>query len=266
MKFALVNGEKSEATKGAKGLCPSCGAELIAKCGEVKINHWSHKGKRNCDPWWENETEWHRAWKNEFPTEWQEVVHYDENGEKHIADVKTNTDWVIEFQHSYLKPEERHSRNMFYNKLVWVVDGSRRKTDKKQFSKILKEGSRIIFGNPLTIRVHFPDDCRLLKEWSDSNSLVFFDFNGNTENENSLLWFLYPHIRSGNIYLSRITRSGFTGKSNNDGFENLVREVITPMHKEILPMYEAKCRERERKPTTDMFLYGRKRGRKRGRF
>ena len=88
MKFALVNGEKSEATKGAKGLCPSCRAELIARCGEVKINHWAHKGKRNCDPWWENETEWHRAWKNEFPTAWQEVVHYDENGEKHFTDTQ----------------------------------------------------------------------------------------------------------------------------------------------------------------------------------
>ena len=243
MKFALVNGEKSEATKGAKGLCPSCGAELIARCGEVKINHWAHKGKRNCDPWWENETEWHRAWKNEFPTEWQEVVHYDENGEKHIADVKTQTDWVIEFQHSYLKPEERHSRNIFYNKLVWVVDGSRRKTDKKQFSKILEE-SRKIIENPPTIRVHFPEDCRLLNEWSNSNSFVFFDFNGSNENENSLLWLLYPNMRSGNIYLSYITRSGFTQLSNNDGFDKLVRDVITPMHKEILPMYEAKHRPR----------------------
>ena len=266
MKFALVNGEKSEATKGAKGLCPSCGSELIAKCGEVKINHWSHKGKRNCDPWWENETEWHRAWKNEFPTKWQEVIRYDENGEKHIADVETQTGWVIEFQHSYLKPEERRSRNIFYKKLVWVVDGSRRKTDQKQFSRILNEECSKIIPKPPTFRVHFPDDCRLLKEWSNSNSLVFFDFNGSNENENSLLWFLYPHVRSGNIYLSYITKSEFTELSNNDGFDKLVRDVIAPMHKEILPMYEAKCRERVRKPTMDMFLYGKKRGRRRGRF
>ncbi len=263
MKFALVNGEKSEATKGAKGLCRICKAELIARCGEVKINHWAHKGKRKCDPWWENETEWHRSWKNKFPTEWQEVVDYDANGEKHIADVKTQTDWVIEFQHSYLKPEERRSRNIFYNKLVWVVDGSRRITDKKQFSKILQE-NRIIIENPPTIRVHFPEHCRLLTEWSDSNSFVFFDFNGSNENENSLLWLLYPKMRSGNIYLSRMKRSHFTQYSNNDGFDKLVREVITPMHKKVIPMYEAKCRERKRKPTMDM--YGRKRGRRTRRF
>ena len=82
MKFALVNSEKTEATKGAKGRCPSCGSELIARCGEIKINHWAHKGNRNCDPWWENETDWHRTWKGQFPINWQEVVHKDKNGEK----------------------------------------------------------------------------------------------------------------------------------------------------------------------------------------
>ncbi len=56
MKYALVNGEKKEATKRAKGKCSSCGSNLIAKCGEFKVNHWAHKGNRNCDPWWENET------------------------------------------------------------------------------------------------------------------------------------------------------------------------------------------------------------------
>jgi len=240
MKFALIDGKKEEAKKGAKALCQFCGSELIAKCGEIKINHWAHKSKRNCDPWWENEGEWHRAWKNEFPTEWQEIIHHDENGEKHIADIKTGTDWIIEFQHSYLKPEERRSRNAFYNKLIWVVDGARRKTDKKQFAKILKEESIQIIDNPPTIKVRFPEECRLFNEWRNSNSLVFFDFSGDKENENSLLWLLYPHMQSGNIYLSYISKSGFIELSNDHGFEKLVEEVIVPMHKEILPMYEAK--------------------------
>ncbi|MCA6063582.1 competence protein CoiA [Thalassolituus marinus] len=112
MKYAIVNNEKIEATKGGKGSCPSCASELIAKCGELKVNHWSHKGSRNCDPWWENETEWHRSWKDYFPKEWQEVVHFDNSGEKHIADVKTKNGWVLEFQHSFLNPEERQSRNL----------------------------------------------------------------------------------------------------------------------------------------------------------
>ena len=31
MRFALSNNERIEPTKGAKGLCPSCGSELVAK-------------------------------------------------------------------------------------------------------------------------------------------------------------------------------------------------------------------------------------------
>src|SRR5690606_11582036 len=111
--YAIVDENKTEAFKGGKGNCPCCGSELIAKCGELKINHWAHKGARNCDTWWENETEWHRKWKNNFPKEWQEIIHFDEKGEKHIADVKTEKGWVLEFQHSYIKPEERNSRNLF---------------------------------------------------------------------------------------------------------------------------------------------------------
>ena len=111
MKYALVNDEKTEAVKGASGYCPNCGTELIAKCGEVNVNHWSHKGNRNCDQWWEPETEWHRSWKDNFPKEWQEVIHTnEENGEKHIADVKTDYGWVLEFQHSHINPDERASR------------------------------------------------------------------------------------------------------------------------------------------------------------
>ena len=142
MRFALLNDERIEATKGAKGLCPSCGSELVAKCGEIKVHYWSHKKK--CDDyWWENETEWHRNWKNEFPREWQEVIHKDESGEKHIADVKTDEDWVVEFQHSAIASEERNSRDQFYKKLIWVVDGTRRKTDVKQFQKVLNDNAHM---------------------------------------------------------------------------------------------------------------------------
>lgn len=239
MKFALLEGQKIEATKGAKGLCPNCKSELTAKCGEIKVHHWAHKGKRHCDYWWENETDWHRSWKNDFPIEWQEIVHTDEKtGEKHIADVKTDTDWIIEFQHSYLKPEERSSRNTFYRKLVWVVDGTRCKTDRQQFEKILKEESEEIYKKPLIIRVFFPDECRLIKEWSNSTALVFFDFAEDRDNKQSSLWLLYPKMQSGNIYLSYFSRLSFIELSNNDGFDKFVLDVISPIHKEILPMYE----------------------------
>jgi competence protein CoiA len=232
MKYALINGDKSEATKGAKGFCSSCGAELIAKCGEVKVNHWAHKGGRNCDPWWENETDWHRLWKGNFPVDWQEVIHFDGSGEKHIADVKTQTEYVLEFQHSFLNPEERNSRNTFYSKLVWIVDGTRRKTDKIQFKKAIEESAALI-NEPLILRILFPEECRLLKEWQDSNALVFFDFQETTETNQSMLWFLFPKITTTEAYLSPFSKQKFIEMHNENKFDEIVRNIILPIHKEL---------------------------------
>lgn len=162
MKFALVDNSKTEAIKGAKGICPVYGSELTAKCGEIKVNHWAHKKITSCDSWWENETEWHRSWKNSFPDDWQEIPLPDEHtGEKHIADVRTIHGLVIEFQHSKIETQERISRENFYKNMVWVVDGARLKGDyprflkgKKYFQKI-KEGFFLI-DYPQTC---FPSAC-----------------------------------------------------------------------------------------------------------
>jgi len=237
MKFALFNNERIEAKKGAKGVCPSCDSELIAKCGEVYIHHWAHKKKCD-DHWWENETEWHRNWKNQFPEEWQEVIHRDKSGEKHIADVKTSEGWAIEFQHSYLKPEERRSRDNFYNKLIWVVDGMRRKTDVKQFQKVLNE-AKTVFHEPLLLDVNYPEDCRLLKEWESRSSLLFVDFDssligyrdGYASTED--LWLIYPQTSDGKVFLSHFSRSSFIELLNNNSCDEIFDRLINPIKKEI---------------------------------
>jgi len=224
MKFALVDGERSEAQPGLLGTCPTCERATVAKCGEVKIWHWAHQGKRTCDPWWENETEWHRAWKAEFPVSWQEIVHKAENGEKHIADVKTNHDWVIELQHSYIKPEERRSRNGFYQKLVWVVDGARRKRDSEQFWRVLNKGMPIN-GNPNLRRVSL-DECSLLQEWGDTGAPVFFDFGAGPT-----LWWLFGKGSEGRAYVAAFSRSEFIGihrggaTTMTDEFSKLVIDI-----------------------------------------
>lgn len=119
-----MDGIRAEARPGARGQCLFCRSAMVAKCGEVVRWHWAHSARRRCDPWWENETEWHRRWKGYFPKDWQEVVHVDESGERHIADIKTDTGLVIELQHSSMKPDELRSREQFYGKMRWVVDGS----------------------------------------------------------------------------------------------------------------------------------------------
>jgi hypothetical protein len=95
----------------------------VAKCGTRIVKHWAHLGRRDCDPWWENETAWHREWKGAFPEDWREISHTAPDGEIHRADVKTPKGIVLEVQHSSMSDSERHSREAFYKNLVWVIDG-----------------------------------------------------------------------------------------------------------------------------------------------
>ncbi len=88
--------------------------------------HWAHAPQRNCDPWWENETPWHRKWKSYFPEHWRERLHEDlGTNEKHIADVKTDGGRVLEFQNSPMPIDELQSREKFYGDMIWIVNGEK---------------------------------------------------------------------------------------------------------------------------------------------
>jgi len=162
MKFALYGGKKVEAEATLKGaLCPVCDAVVIAKCGDKNIHHWAHKSNKECPHWWENETKWHRDWKNHFPLEWQEIVHTSKTGEKHIADIKTPNGLVVEFQHSSIEKKEVSTRNAFYENIIWIVDGKRRKYDERNLSQHAYDGK---------------SNSRLINEWGNTGKLIFFDF------------------------------------------------------------------------------------------
>jgi hypothetical protein len=202
VKFSLVNGQRQEAQPGAMGACPACDHLMIAKCGEQREWHWSHKGNRHCDPWWESEGEWHLAWKAAFPDDWREIVHTSDDGTKHIADIRTEHGWVIEFQHSYIPPDERRSRDAFYRQLVWVVDGTRRKRDLKQFVTAWNDGIPTRRDSP--IRRLWIDDCALLREWADSQGPIFLDFGAGQP----LCWLL-PGRQNGTVYAAVFPREVF---------------------------------------------------------
>lgn len=123
MEYALVDGERREAAPKQAGTCPVCGSRMIPKCGTKVLWHWAHQGRKHCDPWWENETEWHRAWKSCFPDQWREQVHFDATGEKHVADVKTPSGIVLEFQNSPMPSAELAAREHFYGNMLWIVNG-----------------------------------------------------------------------------------------------------------------------------------------------
>ena len=194
MKYAIVNGERKEPTKLARGECPACGSEMIARICKKKIDHWAHKSTLNCNRWWENETLWHRDWKTCFGAPWQEVMHRDINtNEVHIADVTTPYGWTIEFQHSRIDDEERNARNKFYKKIAWVVDGVRRKTDIDQLSELLAGGIKLRTEHT-TYAINPRHNNRLLSEWHNSDSLVFFDYRQVDQSGSRVLWLILPTL------------------------------------------------------------------------
>jgi hypothetical protein len=201
MKFALVQGARVEAQPNLKGICAGCSSPMTAKCGEVRLKHWAHQGRIRCDPWWEPETEWHRAWKNNFLNEWQEVIHHANDGEKHIADVKTEAGWVLEFQHSFIKPEERKSREDFYKKMMWVVDSDRSPQYKSRFLKALKDDGFTNRQHPEITAI--ASKLELLRTWVTSCSHVIFDLGEDD------LWWLRPESDEYWSYLVSIPRSMF---------------------------------------------------------
>lgn len=221
MKYALIHGERQEAQPGLSGKCICCGDLTVSKCGKVKIWHWAHKGKRMCDPWWENETEWHRSWKGLFAKEYQEIIHYAENGDKHIADVKTKYGYVIEFQHSFIKSEERQAREDFYTKMIWIVDGTRRLRDKDTFIEVWKY-STFIDGRAELRRLHERiSQCALVRDWSNRNVPVFFDFG------EQVLLGLLPKTKENKVHLCSIDRcvlaASMSLESPKDSFEYILK-------------------------------------------
>lgn len=120
MQFALSNeGEKIEAAKGVEAFCPNCRRPVLAKCGRIKVRHWAHAAGKDCDPWYEPETEWHRAWKALFDPEQVEVA----MGE-HRADVLAGGR-VVELQNSPISPKEIEARERFYGRMAWIVNAER---------------------------------------------------------------------------------------------------------------------------------------------
>jgi len=233
MKFAIVDGNKVEASKGAKGFCQSCGAEMIAKCGEFKTNHWSHKKIQQCDTWWETETEWHREWKGNFPIEWQEIIQFDKSTkEKHIADIRTDKGLVIEFQHSHINPNERKQREHFYKNMIWVVDGTRLQRDVPRFMKARKDF--VSMDKPGIFGIEFADDC-FPKNWIGSSVPVIFDFKGNApvdneKNNRTLLYCIFPIQLGMFTIFAEISRKALI-KSIIDGewqtrYENFINDLL----------------------------------------
>ena len=174
MKYALIDGIRFEAEPKRRGQCPLCNKPVISKCGVHKIWHWAHVSAKICDHWWEPETQWHREYKSEFPESWQEVRLRTGDGELHIADVKTENGFVLEFQHSNILPIERLTRERFYQRMVWVVNERRLKRDLPSFQAAL-DGASFVQAGHLKLQMAVQNSA-ILKRWVGATATVYVDF------------------------------------------------------------------------------------------
>ena len=171
MRFALVDGNRTEPLSGLAGHCPVCDREMTPKCGRYVRWHWAHKRRSGCDPWHEPETEWHLMWKDCFPKNNQEVVHIDNGtGERHIADVKSASGLVVEVQHSPIAQRELLSREAFYGDMIWIVDAR----DLAGYFSLGTSHDLATFS-PMSYHFRWFSRSSLLKRWSVARKPVYFD-------------------------------------------------------------------------------------------
>jgi hypothetical protein len=154
------------------------------------------------------------------------VIHHAPSGEKHIADLKTPHGLFIEFQHSFLQQQERASREAFYGKLVWVVNGTRRKRDRVRFFDSIQSWWRIASGIFLS---RFVEEA-LPREWLDSSVPVYFDFGGPS------LWSLMPKRPYGYAVVVAVRRAAVIDAYRNG------REIFNA--DELIRVIEACLRSR----------------------
>lgn len=110
-----------EAFPGGRSICPGCRAEVIAKCGQIKVPHWAHR-VNDCDSWAEPETAWHRNWKLLLREKYGATLEVVMGNGEHRADAVLPDGTVVELQHSYLDGEQIHAREKFYGRMIWIYD------------------------------------------------------------------------------------------------------------------------------------------------
>jgi len=232
MKYAIVNDGKREAEHGLTGTCPICEVPVKPRCGRIRVPHWYHP-PGIFDHHWEPETEWHRRWKDLFPKECQEVCHRAENGERHLADVKTAHGQVLEFQHSAISEAERTSREVIYGLMCWVVNGLRLKNDRAKFFQAVRSGL-VVQENPLTIVVPTANSV-LLRKWENSQKLAVFDFGELEEPSDPvkfgapILWTARPGRQLGETVLMPIYRARFVDAMLKNEPLIGVKGAVTPV-------------------------------------
>jgi len=187
MLFATVNGEKVEAKPKTIGICPLCERTVFSKCGEINIWHWAHHKDESCDAWYEPETAWHKNWKFIFGKDNCEII-ISKDGVRHIADILTKDNVIIELQNSPIqRPIIRKRENFYGERMIWVLNGKHFKDNFSIYKTALEEDDEYFrLYNPLSSQYGKVDNSRkndyyfswswCRKTWCEVQRNVFIDF------------------------------------------------------------------------------------------
>jgi hypothetical protein len=191
MFFAIINGEKTRPSPKEVGECPFCNNSVFSKCGKTNVWHWAHFKDTSCDSWYEPESFWHYYWKMSFGKENVEHI-ITKDGIRHIADIFTSSEVVIELQNSPITSEIIEKRERFYGeRMIWIVNGdkfllrfnlSRYNFNNSFLDIILKRP--IIDKTPLNQLISFTWQYPR-RSWQSAQRPLFIDFAGD-----DLFWVL----------------------------------------------------------------------------
>jgi hypothetical protein len=131
MMYAKLDNRLQLARPDQRAQCSGCGGDVVARCGDIRIWHWTHVGD-DCDPWSEPESEWHLGWKKHAPTDRTEVM-FERGDVKHRADVVCANGAVLELQASAISPAEIREREGHYKYMAWLFRVTW--TDRLQYGK-----------------------------------------------------------------------------------------------------------------------------------
>lgn len=173
LKAIDENNKRISPEKGKLGFCQLCKQNVRAYCGAINIHHWRHIEIQNCDSWNDGETEWHREWKNEFPDDWQEVI-IEKDYEKHIADIKTPNNLVLELQNSSISSTTIKIRERFYDKMIWLINANQFK-DNFRISSQVKTQLRYLDESHRNLMYFEPEDSLELKQANEKLKDIEYD-------------------------------------------------------------------------------------------
>lgn len=127
----IYNGQKIHIENFDKNIhsnnvvCLGCKNKIIAKKGAINTHHFAHLSSSKCEITRDSDckTPWHILWQNIAKTEYLEKIIINDK-KMHIADVFNDNNLIIEIQHSNLSVEKIQDRELFYQRMIWILDGT----------------------------------------------------------------------------------------------------------------------------------------------